>query len=172
MTTQSKFESWFFPFIFFNDELWIYDCFHVIDNSLSFYLFSVVNQVGFHRDQQCLASCSADKTLKLWDIRSHQLIQHYPAHTSSVTGMSMHPVSLLCIFLLYCFYMDYDWFPPIFLCRVDNTSSLLQKTPLSEFGIFAKGDYFSHYTDIPDLHLQRNFPMWEFCYPSFLVCVD
>lgn len=54
--------------------------------------FSVVNQVGFHRDQQCLASCSADKTLKLWDIRSHQLIQHYPAHTSSVTGMSMHPV--------------------------------------------------------------------------------
>ena len=52
-----------------------------------------MNQVGFHRDQQCLASCSADKTLKLWDIRSHQLIQHYPAHTSAVTGMSMHPVS-------------------------------------------------------------------------------
>ena len=84
--------------------------------SFCVWLVSVVNQVGFHRDQQCLASCSADKTLKLWDIRSHQLIQHYPAHTSSVTGMSMHPVCSVIAIYIYTIRMCTHLF--IYLCAL------------------------------------------------------
>lgn len=62
---------------------------------------SVVNGVDFHKDGQCIAACSADKTLKLWDVRSHQLIQHYPAHSSSVTALSMHSVSVLCVAIVF-----------------------------------------------------------------------
>jgi hypothetical protein len=51
----------------------------------------VVNQVEFLKDGQTVAACSADRSLKLWDVRSHQLIQHYPAHTSGVTALSIHP---------------------------------------------------------------------------------
>ncbi len=55
---------------------------------------SVVTSVAFHPESQCLASGSADKTLKMWDIRSHLLIQHYPAHEDEITSISMHSVSL------------------------------------------------------------------------------
>jgi centriolar protein POC1 len=54
---------------------------------------SVVNKVAFHMDGRTIAACSADHSLKLWDSRTHQLIQHYPAHNDSVTDMSLHPVS-------------------------------------------------------------------------------
>lgn len=50
-----------------------------------------VNQVCFVNDGSCIASGSSDKSLKMWDLRSHNLIQHYPAHADSVTNISMHP---------------------------------------------------------------------------------
>ena len=62
---------------------------------------SVVNTVAFHPEGQCLASGSADRTLKMWDVRSHLLIQHYPAHDDEVTSISMHPVSE-CVYLSMC----------------------------------------------------------------------
>ena len=52
---------------------------------------SVVNQVMFHYDGNTVISASADKTIKLWDVRSHQLIQHYSAHADSVNSISLHP---------------------------------------------------------------------------------
>lgn len=61
-------------------------------------LLSVVNKVAFHLDGRTIAACSADHSLKLWDSRTHQLIQHYPAHNDSVTDMSLHPVSFLISF--------------------------------------------------------------------------
>ena len=49
----------------------------------------------FVPDGGCLASGSADRSVKIWDNRAHVLIQHYPAHTESVTSISMHPVTPL-----------------------------------------------------------------------------
>lgn len=49
-------------------------------------------------DGRTIAACSADRSLKLWDSRTHQLIQHYPAHNDSVTDMSIHPVSFFFFF--------------------------------------------------------------------------
>jgi centriolar protein POC1 len=57
----------------------------------------VVTSVAFHPESQCVASGSADRTLKMWDIRSHLLIQHYPAHDDEVTSISMHPVRPLLV---------------------------------------------------------------------------
>ncbi len=57
------------------------------------YFISIVNSVQFHNDNTCVVSGSADKTIKVWDVRTHQLIQHYQAHTDAVTSVSMHPVS-------------------------------------------------------------------------------
>jgi centriolar protein POC1 len=49
-----------------------------------------VSTVAFHPEGQCIASGSADKSVKMWDIRSHMLIQHYAAHTEEITSISMH----------------------------------------------------------------------------------
>ena len=44
----------------------------------------------FHKEGNCVASGSSDKTIKMWDVRSHLLIQHYAAHDSAVTSLSLH----------------------------------------------------------------------------------
>jgi len=54
-------------------------------------LYSFVHSVKYHPDGTCIVSGSADKSIKLWDVRSHQLIQHYPAHLDAVTSISLHP---------------------------------------------------------------------------------
>lgn len=53
---------------------------------------SFVMSVKYHPDSTCILSGSADKSIKLWDVRTHQLIQHYPAHDDAVTSVSLHPV--------------------------------------------------------------------------------
>ena len=39
-----------------------------------------VNSCKFNSDGTCLASCSNDRTIKLYDLRCRKLIQHYDAH--------------------------------------------------------------------------------------------
>lgn len=52
---------------------------------------SIVNAVAFHPDGTAIASASADQTIKVWDLRTQRLLQHYPAHTESVNCISFHP---------------------------------------------------------------------------------
>ncbi|RYH13565.1 hypothetical protein EON65_35365 [archaeon] len=54
---------------------------------------SAVNSVAFHPEGSCVASGSSDCSIKMWDARSHLLVQHYAAHDQPVTSISMHPVS-------------------------------------------------------------------------------
>ena len=50
-----------------------------------------VNCVKFHPEGSLLASCSADCSIKVWDVRSSKLLQHYDAHNSEVTHVDFHP---------------------------------------------------------------------------------
>ena len=43
-----------------------------------------VCSVKFHPDGTCLASASADSTIRLFDARSFQLLQLYDAHPAAV----------------------------------------------------------------------------------------
>lgn len=40
----------------------------------------MVTDVKYHPDGSCLASCSTDKKIKIFDCRSQKLLQHYDAH--------------------------------------------------------------------------------------------
>ena len=50
----------------------------------------MVNKVRFHPDSTCLASCGTDKKIKIFDCRSHRLLQHYDAHDASVNSISFN----------------------------------------------------------------------------------
>jgi len=38
-----------------------------------------------------LASCSDDKTIKIYDLRNNELLQHYNAHSGAVNMIDFHP---------------------------------------------------------------------------------
>jgi WD40 repeat protein len=50
-----------------------------------------INSVKFHPDGTCIASGSSDNSIKIWDIRSLRLLQHYDAHQDSVSQVAFHP---------------------------------------------------------------------------------
>lgn len=41
------------------------------------YLSSFVTYVDFHPSGTCIAAAGMDNTVKLWDVRTHRLLQHY-----------------------------------------------------------------------------------------------
>eukprot|EP01029_Cantina_marsupialis_P009211 TRINITY_DN2152_c0_g2_i1.p1 TRINITY_DN2152_c0_g2~~TRINITY_DN2152_c0_g2_i1.p1 ORF type:complete len:399 (-),score=123.38 TRINITY_DN2152_c0_g2_i1:99-1295(-) len=60
-------------------------------NFLFFFLNSIVTDVCFHPEGHTIAGCSSDNSIKLWDVRSGQIIQHYKAHDKCVNKISFHP---------------------------------------------------------------------------------
>lgn len=38
-----------------------------------------------------MASAGADRSVKLWDIRTNKLLQHYSAHSEQVNSIDFHP---------------------------------------------------------------------------------
>mmetsp|Transcript_4115 Transcript_4115/g.6957 ORF Transcript_4115/g.6957 Transcript_4115/m.6957 type:complete len:184 (-) Transcript_4115:781-1332(-) len=50
----------------------------------------MVNDVKFPPDSTCLASCGTDKKIKIFDCRSHRLLQHYDAHDDVVNSISFN----------------------------------------------------------------------------------
>jgi WD40 repeat protein len=45
-------------------------------------------------ESNCLASCSDDRTIRVYDLRSNQLLQHYNAHKGAVNEITFHPTGL------------------------------------------------------------------------------
>jgi centriolar protein POC1 len=50
----------------------------------------MVASVNFHPDGSCLASCGSDKKIKIFDVRSTRLLQHYDAHNDAVNSVFFH----------------------------------------------------------------------------------
>lgn len=50
----------------------------------------MVQNVAFHPDGTCLASCGTDKKIKIFDSRSQRLLQHYDAHAKEVNSVAFH----------------------------------------------------------------------------------
>lgn len=50
----------------------------------------MINSVRFHPDSTCLASCSTDGTIKIFDCRSQRLLQHYAAHDDAVNSINFN----------------------------------------------------------------------------------
>jgi len=51
----------------------------------------MVTSVAFHPDGTCIAAGSTDHTVKVWDIRTNRLLQHYQLHDDAVNSISFHP---------------------------------------------------------------------------------
>lgn len=51
----------------------------------------MVSTVAFHPDGTCVASAGADNSIKVWDVRTNQLLQHYKAHAGAITNLAFHP---------------------------------------------------------------------------------
>jgi len=50
-----------------------------------------VNSVAFHPGSTFIAAGCTDSTVKIWDIRTNKLIQHYTSHTQSINSVAFHP---------------------------------------------------------------------------------
>uniref|UniRef100_A0A673NHY7 POC1 centriolar protein homolog A n=1 Tax=Sinocyclocheilus rhinocerous TaxID=307959 RepID=A0A673NHY7_9TELE len=49
-----------------------------------------VNHADFHPSGTCIAAASTDNTVKVWDTRTHKLLQHYQ-DDAMVNSLSFHP---------------------------------------------------------------------------------
>lgn len=51
----------------------------------------VINTVKFHPDGQCIASGSRNNMIRLWDIRSQNLVEFDSVHAASIEEIDFHP---------------------------------------------------------------------------------
>nr|XP_045758151.1 POC1 centriolar protein homolog A [Mirounga angustirostris] len=55
------------------------------------FLYFFVTFVDFHPSGTCIAAGGMDNTVKVWDVRTHRLLQHYQLHSAAVNALSFHP---------------------------------------------------------------------------------
>lgn len=48
-----------------------------------FFLQSYASHVDFHPSGTCIAAACTDNSVKVWDIRSHKMLQHYQGKGTS-----------------------------------------------------------------------------------------
>ena len=106
-------------------------------------LVSYVNHVAFHPSGTCIAAASTDSTVKVWDIRTNKLLQHYTGFTYSFANLFFCCYLLLpTVCLSVCLWMVYDgaWtgtsLPrrqphPILWCCTPSSSSMISQPELS-----------------------------------------
>ena len=51
---------------------------------------SYVNHAAFHPSGTCIAAASTDSTVKVWDIRTNKLLQHYTGSTATSCIVSVN----------------------------------------------------------------------------------
>jgi len=49
----------------------------------------MVSCVGFHPDGTCIAARGADNSVKIWDIRTNRLLQHYLPHLGALNSAAV-----------------------------------------------------------------------------------
>lgn len=49
----------------------------LIVSIMCYFLLRYANHVDFHPSGTCIAAAGTDNSVKVWDIRSHKMIQHY-----------------------------------------------------------------------------------------------
>lgn len=54
-----------------------------------------VNQVEFHPSGTCIAAASTDSTVKVWDIRTNKLLQHYQGESIGINSVSVWSSTLM-----------------------------------------------------------------------------
>lgn len=98
-----------------------------------------MNTLTFNTDGTALISGSADKSIKIWDTRSHQLLQHYAAHDDSVTSISLHPVRVFRAWLDSC---GNCWLIALEFYVLNHSLAItlfhLRKTLPSKYGTFVR----------------------------------
>lgn len=57
-------------------------------------LSSFVTYVDFHPSGTCIAAAGMDNTVKVWDVRTHRLLQHYQRECPRAAAVSLFAVVL------------------------------------------------------------------------------
>jgi WD40 repeat protein len=71
--------------------------------------------ISYHPLLVCINQSGSDSTIKLWDVRTNQLLQHYRAHAGPVTHLTFHPSGnfLISSSLVRCPLPSYPSKPPL-----------------------------------------------------------
>lgn len=57
----------------------------------------IITSVKFNPESNCISSTGSEGTIKIWDIRSKKILQHYNAHSDTVNEISFHPSGFYCL---------------------------------------------------------------------------
>lgn len=81
---------------------------HII-NRFSLFIFRFATFVDFNPSGTCIASAGSDNSVKLWDIRTNKLLQHFKGKTNVVCFIffTMGLFAIKCDLLRVCYFIPY-----------------------------------------------------------------